>query len=431
LVAPRLTDFSALGAIAAPGKLHEMTDKLFRQEAIEAGRERLSGAVVAATPPRAPLYVALALLFAALLGAILVFGQYSRRAEVKGIVAYDSGIARVYPGAAAEIRRFHVRAGMKVAAGAPLVTIAFAQGPGGLSAQIAKLAGQDQELARQQALADSLGTTEIQGLREQKASLAATIFSLERQRSIAAGLAKLASSAVGRAGRLAAAGAGTQRQVEDSRSALLARRAELEQIQEKLIAQREAIRTADSQIVQRGLEAQRGGADLAAQRAALGGQRDALARQGEITLTAPVAGEIGDIAGEIGQRARPEAALVTIVPAGSRLEIWLYAPTRAIGFVRPGQNVRLHFDAFPYQKYGSGRGRVVAVSRVAIEPSSLDPSLGIQEPVFRIRVALDEAVPALPDASLRPGMTLSANLVLERRSLWEILFDPIRGALRR
>jgi hypothetical protein len=54
--------------------------------------------------------------------------------------------------------------------------------------------------------------------------------------------------------------------------------------------------------------------------------------------------------------------------------------------------------------------------------------------VFRIRVAIDQAVPKLPgggEARLRPGMTLSANLVLERRSLWEVLFKPIASAFER
>jgi membrane fusion protein len=409
-----------------------MTVQLFRQEVIEAGRERLAGTVVAATPPRAKLYVGLVLAFAALLAALLVLGHYSSRAEVKGVVAYDTGIARVYPSAQAEIRAFHVANGQHVEAGAPLVTLAIAQGEGGLTTQLNQLAGQDQELARQQQLAASLGTAEIAALEKQKASLAADIGSLERQRAFASGQARLADSATARASRLAAQGAGTQRQVEDSRSASLTRRAEIEQLGERLIAQRQALAQTDAQIAQRRLEAERSNADLAAQRAALGEQRTALGRQSAITLTAPIAGEVSDISAEVGQRAKPEASLVTIVPAGSHLEIWLYAPTRAVGFVRPGQPVRLFFDAFPYQKYGAGRGRVVAVSRVPIEPASLDSALGIQEPVFRVRVAIDSAVPRLTDADarLRPGMTLSANLVLERRSLWEVLFNPFRSLVR-
>ena len=41
--------------------------------------------------------------------------------QVRGIVAYDTGIARVYPAVPAEIRQIHVRYGQLVPAGAPLV----------------------------------------------------------------------------------------------------------------------------------------------------------------------------------------------------------------------------------------------------------------------------------------------------------------------
>jgi membrane fusion protein len=407
-----------------------MTVQLFRHEVIEARRQRLAGAVVAATPPRSRLYVALVLAFAAIIALVLAFGQYASRAQVKGVVAFDSGIARVYPSAPAEIRSFHVINGMQVAAGAPLVTLSLAQGKGGLSNQLGLLAAQDGELGRQQQLAAGLGRTAVAALEQQKASLTASIVSLERQRQLAVAQAKLAESARRRATRLAAEGAGTQRQVEDSRSALLARNAEVEQIGARLIDQRQSLQAAAAQIAQRKLEAERTDAELGAQRAALGEQRSALGREAEIVLTAPIAGQVGDISAEIGQRARPDASLVTIVPSGSRMEIWLYAPTRAVGFVRPGQEVRLFFDAFPYQKYGAGIGRITAVARVPIEPASLDAALGIQEPVFRIRVAIERAVPRLPEARLRPGMTVSANLVLERRSLWELLFNPFRSLVR-
>lgn len=407
-----------------------MTVQLFRQEVIEAGRERLAGTVVAATPPKARLYVMLLLAAAAGMAAILIFGQYASRAQVKGVLAFDSGIARVYPGTPAEIRAFHVREGMRVPAGAPLVTLSISQGQGGVRGQLDQLAAQDNELGRQQELALELGTTETDALAKQKTSLAEGIASLERQRSFALDQARLAEAATRRATRLAAEGAGTQRQVEDSRSAMLARRAEIESITERLVAQRETLRSIDAQIAQRSIEARRSGAEIGAQRAALAEQRAALSRLDQIVLTAPVAGEVGDISGEVGQRARPDSSLVTIVPHGSRLEVWLYAPSRAVGFVRPGQEVRLHFDAFPYQKYGAGRGRVTAVSRVPIEPSALDSALGIEEPVFRIRVAIDQAAPKLANATalMRPGMTLSANLVLERRSLWEVLFNPVKTA---
>jgi membrane fusion protein len=205
----------------------------------------------------------------------------------------------------------------------------------------------------------------------------------------------------------------------------------VESINERIIAQRETLRAIDAQVTQRMIEASRGGSEVAAQRAALAEQRAALLRTDQLTLTAPVAGEVGDIGGEVGQRARPETSLVTIVPRGSRLEVWLYAPSRSIGFVTPGQEVRLLFDAFPYEKYGAGSGTVTSLSEVPIDPGAIDAALGIEEPVFRIRVRIDEAPARVTDAQgrLRPGMTLTANLIRERRSLWEVIFNPIKSAL--
>jgi membrane fusion protein len=408
-----------------------MNSPLFRQEVIEAGRDRLAGTVVAATPPNSRLYAGLLMLVALAIVAVLIFGEYASRAQVKGIVSYDAGFARVYANAPAEIRQVHVRSGMQVAAGDPLVTISLAQGRGGIAAQLAELQRQDEALARQQELTSVLGTSESQALADQRASLIASIESLERQRSLAAGQISLAEAGTRRALRLAAEGAGSQRQVEESRAATLARRAEVESIQERIITQRETLRAIAGQIAQRGIQASRGQSEVAAQRAVLAEQRAALLRTDRLTLTAPVSGQVGDVSAQVGQRARPDASLVTIVPRGSRMEVWLYAPSRALGFVHPGQDVRLLFDAFPFQKYGSGRGTVTEVSTVPIEPGAIDPALQIQEPVFRIRVAIDEVAPRIPDAEarLRPGMTLTANLVLERRRLWEVLFNPIKTAL--
>jgi membrane fusion protein len=408
-----------------------MNSPLFRQEVIEAGRDRLAGTVVAATPPKSRLYAGLLMLVALAIIVVLIFGEYASRTQVKGIISYDAGFARVYPNAPAEIRQIHVRSGMQVAAGDALVTISLAQGRGGIAAQLAELQRQDEALARQQELTSVLGTSESQALADQRASLIASIESLERQRSLATAQIALAEAGTRRALRLAAEGAGSQRQVEESRTMTLARRAEVESIQERIITQRETLRAIAGQMAQRGIQASRGESEVAAQRAVLAEQRAALLRTDRLTLTAPVSGQVGDVSAQVGQRARPDASLVTIVPRGSRMEVWLYAPSRALGFVHPGQDVRLLFDAFPFQKYGSGRGTVTDVSSVPIEPGAIDPALQIQEPVFRIRVAIDEVAPRVPgaEARLRPGMTLTANLVLERRRLWEVLFNPMKTAL--
>ncbi len=408
-----------------------MNAPLFRAEVIEAKRDRLEGNVVAAVPPSSRLYTMLVAGVVTVMLAILIFGSYATTFKVRGIVAYDTGIARVYPSAAAEIRQFHVHNGDLVRAGQPLVTLSLAQGVDGVGSQLEQLTNQDAELARQIDLAAQTSTAETAALDQQRASLTASITSMERQRSLAADQVVLAQSAVRRASGLARQGAGSQRQVEDARSTLLARRTDSESLAERIIAQRAALRNAEAQSTQRLLEASRTRSVLLAQRAALAEQRAGLMRTDRLQLTAPIAGEVSDIGIEVGQHARTDQSLVTIIPQNSKLEIWLYAPSRAVGVTQVGQRVRLLFDAFPYQQYGAGRGTVTEVSRVPTEPTNLDPGLGIQEPVFRIRVRIDELPPRVPveRRTLRPGMTLGANLVLENRSLWQVMFGPILGSV--
>ena len=408
-----------------------MNAPLFRHEVIEAKRDRLEGNVVAAVPPSSRVYTFLIGGVVAILILILIFGSYASTARVKGVVAYDTGIARVYPQTAAEIRQFHVHNGDVVQAGQPLVTLSIAQGVDGVGSQLEQLANQDVELARQVELAAQTSTAESAALEQQRAGLTASIASLERQRSLAADQVVLAQSALRRATGLAREGAGSQRQVEDARSTLISRRADVESLAERVIAQRAALRNAEAQGAQRLIEASRTRSVLLAQRAALAEQRAGLMRTDRLQLTAPIAGEVSDVAVEVGQRARPDQSLVTIVPQNSKLEVWLYAPSRAVGVTRVGQQVRLLFDAFPYQQYGAGRGTVTEVSRVPTEPTNIDSNLGIEEPVFRIRVRIDELPPRVPAdrRTLRPGMTLGANLVLENRSLWQVLLGPILGSV--
>lgn len=410
-----------------------MAEPLFRQQVIDAHRDRLAGTVIAAVPPSARLYGWLIGVAVLVLFATLTFGSYARTAPVRGVLAYDMGLARVFAADRSEVRAVHVRTGQQVQAGDPLVTLSLTQGIGGASRQLAQLDSQDAELARQMALAASIGSAESSRYSQMRQSLSESIASLERQRALAAGQVSIAEAALRRATRLAADGAGTQRQVDDSRAALLARRADYESLNERLISQRENLTNAGREVGRQALDARNSISVLAGQRAALAAQREMLARSDVLTLTAPTAGTVGDVSIEVGQRADPDTSLVTVVPTGSRLEIWLYATSRAVGFSRPRQRVRLKFDAFPFQKYGMGEAVVTDVSRVPIEPRNIGLDLGSNEPVFRIRARV-EHMPArtpVPADALRPGMTISASLVLEERNLWQVLFGPLVEAMNR
>ena len=399
---------------------------------IEAQRHRLSGTVIAAVPPSSRIYTGVALAVVAVIVLTLFFGSYASSSAVRGIVAYDTGVARVFPRSAGEVRRVLVRVGQQVAAGAPLVALSLAQGEGGLATQLDQIDRQLVEIDRQLGIADAFATTDIDALAEQRKALVETASSLERQRDIAREQVALAEKSVQRSQRLAKEGAGTQRQVDAARADVLGRRSEAENLQERLITTRATIADLGIKLSQGGLASGRANSQLQAQRAALVNQRTDLQRADALVLTAPVAGEVSDIAAEPGKNATQDASLVTIVPTGGTMEIWLYASSQAIGFAKPGQQVRLRFDAFPFQKYGSGRGTVTQISRVAVDSSSIEPALGIKDSAFRLRVRIDSVGSgAATAAGVRPGMTVSGDLMMARRPLWALMFAPIRESLAR
>jgi membrane fusion protein len=154
----------------------------------------------------------------------------------------------------------------------------------------------------------------------------------------------------------------------------------------------------------------------------------------EIVITAPQDGTVTDIQAEPGSAAQLNVPLMTIVPSGTVLQAQLFAPSRAIGFARSGQRVLLRYQAFPYQKYGSYAGTVVSVSRSAMSPADLTQQLagltslhGANEPLYRMTVALDrQTVTAYGQAlPLQPGMELEADVIVEKRTLIEWVFDPL------
>jgi len=109
-------------------------------------------------------------------------------------------------------------------------------------------------------------------------------------------------------------------------------------------------------------------------------------------------------------------------------------PARAIGFVAPGQMVRLLYDAFPFQSFGSYRGTIASVATTMLQPAELpELVLALKEPAYRVKVALErQTVDAFGrEVALQPDMTLRADIILERRSLLEWLLEPLMSARHR
>jgi membrane fusion protein len=151
-------------------------------------------------------------------------------------------------------------------------------------------------------------------------------------------------------------------------------------------------------------------------------------------LRAPSDGIISSLLVRPGETAQVGQALLAIVPNDASLQAQVLVPSQAIGFVHPGTEVVLHYQAFPYQKFGLQKGKVLTVSRSALSPNEVTLLLGggqnlSTDPLYLVRVDLtSQKVRAYGrDEPLRPGMALDADMLLDRRLIFEWLFEPLLG----
>jgi membrane fusion protein len=169
-------------------------------------------------------------------------------------------------------------------------------------------------------------------------------------------------------------------------------------------------------------------------------EASANAAQRQAMIVASQSGVVTAIAVHQGQSVAVGQTLATLVPqhgpgAVVPLEAQLYTPSRAAGFVRPGQTVWLRYAAFPYQKFGMARGVVRRVSPTPVNPQDLPAGqqqallLGAQstEPLYKINVTLTtDVITAYGEQyPLKAGMALEADVVRDRRAVWEWLLEPV------
>lgn len=159
-----------------------------------------------------------------------------------------------------------------------------------------------------------------------------------------------------------------------------------------------------------------------------------------LAITAPGDGKIAGLGVQVGQSVHDGQALGTVIPTehgDTILQAQLYAPSKTIGFVQPGQQVSLRYSAFPYQKFGLYKGVIQNISTTPFAvnelPSNLAQQLtaqsGTNEALYRIDVTLEKQdVSALGRTiPLRPGLALEGDVKQDTRKLWELLFEPLLG----
>lgn len=410
---------------------------LFRPEVAEARRMRLRGEVVLTQPVRTQALVLLLFGAIALTAAWVLLGTYARTEAARGILVTDLPSAKVVAIRPGQVAELMVREGQVVAAGQRLATIRVEQaneaGASGISEGLTAievqrgLADRQVRLSRERAASGRarLGAT-LAGFEQHRLDISSQI---ELQKQVVSS----AEDALERVQSVAEKGFISKFEVERRRQAWLVARQDLGRLTQQINAI--AAEAARTQAEMARIEADQGSEIASAQSSAetFAQQRAQLRTDRAYVLTAPVAGRVTALQATIGRTVDASLPLMIIIPEGSKVHADVYAPTRAIGFVKPGQEVRLLIDAFPYQRFGSFSGRIVRVSRTVLAPTELGVPLKIEEPVYRIEVEPSaQAVEAFGNRiPLQPGMTLTANMVLDRRSFGDWLLQPLTAVMNR
>ena len=149
-----------------------------------------------------------------------------------------------------------------------------------------------------------------------------------------------------------------------------------------------------------------------------------------VIITSPADAVVLEIAKlSTGSVARAAEPMFTLVPIGGDLEAEVKIDSADIGYVKVGDSAHVKLDAYPFQRHGALNGVLSTISEDAFRREA-DPSSGM-EAFYTSRVKLSEArLRKMPEqARLLPGMTLSAEIVVGKRSVISYLIWPLVRAL--
>ncbi len=410
---------------------------LFRKEAVTHATRRLAGEVVLASSVSSRLLAGL--LVAVVLGgvAFAATASYARKETVVGWLTPQAGMIRLPARQGGIVSSVHVREGDRVQVGQPVATLALSsalESGDSFSALSRSLDAQGAAAGSRAAAAQAALAAEQRQLTDRRGALNRELAETRRNIELQEQRLALARVEVARAETIAAQGFLPRRELEARRSAELVVQQEASTLLSRALTYEREIGEVDARLAAIPIDIQAARADAAATRAGLDQQATQTEAQGRYVVVATVAGRVAALPVDAGQTVAPGAAVAVLTAGDSALEAELYAPSRAAGFVREGQEVRLLYQAFPHQKFGTGEGVVTSVSRTVLAPAEIAiPGLQVQEPVFRVRVKLArDSVAAYGEVlPLQPGMLLSADVVIDRRSLLEWLLDPLYAAGRR
>ena len=409
---------------------------LFRREALEAQRTSWLGGIALSQPPQWWVFTVLAFVVGLTLVTLLTTASYVRRTRVIGHLVPTQGLIALSAPAAGNAMRVLVAEGERVAAGQVLIVLRSTRSTlindDTVGALAATVAARRRSLDKALAANDRQHAAQTRGLQSQLADAQQEHARLLAELALRGRQLRLTQEITARWQSLFEQRYVSELQWQQQQSAWLAQQAEAESLRRQALAARRLAAQLRQSLAE--LPACRAASESGLQRERAGVERDGLEllANNEHAVRAPVAGQVAALLIKSGQSAQAGQFLASLLPGDGRLEAELLAPSRAIGFVAPGDQVRLRYQAFPFQKFGHQPGQVSVVGRSALGAEELKgfaQRLVQTEPLYRIAVRLErQAVHAngrQRAAAARHAAGGFDILRARRRRLYEWLFEPL------
>lgn len=370
--------------------------------------------------------------------AFAFFGTYTRKATVNGLLMPEQGMLRIAAPGAGLIRDIRVVEGQRVETGEALFVI---------SGERLSMAGETQEriagqlrqrgalLERTRHLADERLSGQLRMLDNRLAAIATEQEQLRLEAGLLERRVGLAQAHLERQQKLVEAGFVALAQSQQAEAELLTLQGQQRSIQRTQVAlgrERSDLLTQrqEAQLQHRSETAEADRALALLQQEQV--ENDA---RTELISVAPFAGTVAGLSAQEGQQVTAGTLLASLIPQGAPMLAHLYAAPRQAGFIEAGQSVLIRYAAYPYQKFGMARGRVTEVAKTPYAAQELPAHVAsaIQEAgapaelSYRISVALDEQSISVYGQKqlLKAGMLLEADIVQDRRRLYEWALEPI------
>jgi membrane fusion protein len=405
---------------------------LFREE-VFIEKKKLQGEVLLVQPLSFSVLSYLLMGIVGIVFILLFWGSYARTESVLGYLVPTKGFIKIFPDRVGIISKIYVTQGSFVKKGQEIafidVTMATSSGKTAEEQSLIFIGNQISSLQQHLLLQEKMVKVNIQKVNSGISSQTLELVSLNEQLGTQKTITNLSKIRFKNAQILYAKGSVSRSGMDKFQEEYLRNLRQKQTLSQNAVILNSKIENLRYHLKEIPLTTSQNKAKLKRQIDELSQRKSELEGRRGYLLRAPISGTVTAFNIHVGKGVNSRLPLLAIIPEGSKLVAELFIPSRAIGFVKKGQEVRLLFDAFPYQRFGSFPAVISNVSGAIMAPNEIETPFELKEATYKVSVNLksEHFTMAGTEVSLQTGMQLTGNIILERRSFMDWLLEPIRS----